>query len=82
MNTKTDTDGNRYIDMTPTWPEALRMYRMLIENGDAEGKATAWAELERMAEIAQAHTDAQKRAHDIVAKADPDKATPILGGDA
>ena len=50
---KTDKDGNRFIDMTPTWPEALRMCRAVIENGTAEGKASAWAELEKMALIAQ-----------------------------
>lgn len=50
---------SRYIDMTPTWPEALRMARAVIENGTDEGKALVWAELERMAEIAQAHVDSQ-----------------------
>ena len=49
----------RYIDMTPTWPEALRMARAVIENGTDEGKALVWAELERMAELAQAHVDSQ-----------------------
>ena len=51
----------RYIDMTPTWPEALRMLRAVIENGTSEGKATAWAEIERMAVIAQAHVDANPK---------------------
>jgi hypothetical protein len=50
----------RFIDMTPTWPEALNMYRALIESGTEEGRATAWAELARMAELAQRYTDAAK----------------------
>jgi len=52
----------RTIDMTPTWPEAMRMCRLVIENGTPEGQAQAWAEVERMAEIAQAHVDVQARA--------------------
>ena len=56
----------RTIDMTPTWPEALRMYRMLIENGTEEGQATAWKELERMAELAQRYTDAAKLADEVM----------------
>ena len=57
---------SRFIDMTPTWPEALRMYRALIENGSDEGKETAWKELERMAELAQLYTDAAKKAHEVI----------------
>jgi len=52
----------RYIDLTPTWPEALNMIRTVIENGTTEGQELAWAELERMALIAQAHVDAEKEA--------------------
>ena len=58
--------AKRMIDMTPSWPEALRMYRMLIENGTDEGKATAWKELERMAELAQLYTDAAKAADEVM----------------
>ena len=53
---------SRYIDMTPTWPEALLMARAVIENGSDEGKALAWSELERMAEIAQQAVDEAKAA--------------------
>ena len=60
MTIKTDSDGRRFIDMTPTWPQALRMLRAVIENGTDEGKADAWTELERMAELAQLYTDANK----------------------
>lgn len=49
------------IDLTPTWPEALRMLRAVIEDGSAAGKALAWAELEHMAKVAQAHVDAKKQ---------------------
>lgn len=47
----------RHIDMTPTWPEALRMIRAVLENGTDHGKDLAWAELERMAKIAQQAVD-------------------------
>jgi len=50
----------RIMDMTPTWPEALRMLRAVIENGTSEGQALAWTEIERMAEIAQQHVDSTK----------------------
>ena len=50
----------RKIDMTPTWPQALNMCRMVIENGNSIGKAAAWAELERMAELAQKYVEANK----------------------
>lgn len=41
-----------FIDMTPTWAGMLSTLRMLAENGNATGRATAWAELARMAEAA------------------------------
>ena len=65
MTIKTDADGRRYIDMTPTWPEALRMARAVIENGTDEGQALAWAEIERMAELAQAYVDDQNAAQTV-----------------
>lgn len=40
------------IDMTPTWAGILPALRALIENSNSEGRATAWAELERMAALA------------------------------
>lgn len=44
---------SRFIDVTPT-----RMLRLIIEgNPDPEAKETAWAELYRMAVLAQAWTD-------------------------
>ena len=64
MSIQTDKDGRRFIDMTPTWPEALRMLRAVIENGTDEGKAMAWAEIERMAELAQLYTDTAKKEAD------------------
>ena len=57
---------SRYIDMTPTWPEALNMLRAVLENGTDEGKTMAWEQLEHMARVAQAHVDAQKAAKAIV----------------
>lgn len=40
------------IDMTPTWAGILPALRALIENSNAEGRRTAWAELGRMAALA------------------------------
>ena len=49
---------SRFIDATPTWPQAALMLRLIIEgNPDPEAKETAWAELDRMAILAQAWTD-------------------------
>lgn len=42
----------RTIDMTPTWAGILPALRALIENSNPEGRRTAWAELERMAALA------------------------------
>mgnify|MGYP000122311893 CR=1 FL=1 len=56
----------RTIDMTPTWPEALRICRIVIENGTPEGQAEAWKNLEHMAEVAQAHVDVHRKAGDVV----------------
>ena len=49
---RTDEKGRTYIDLTPTWSGMLGTLRMLIENGDATGRKTAWAELVRMAALA------------------------------
>ena len=40
------------IDLTPTWSGMLSTLRMLVENGNAEGRKTAWGELARMAALA------------------------------
>ena len=64
----------RTIDITPTWPQALKMCRMLIENGNPAGQQTAWEEIERMAELAQEYTDMLKKAHDAVKGDDHDPA--------
>lgn len=61
----------RTIDMTPTWPEALNMCKAVIENGTDEGKANAWAEIARMAEIAQRHVDLQRKVASVVAEPKP-----------
>lgn len=49
-----------YIDCTPTWPEALKVCLHLFENGDAVGRTTAIAELNKMANVAQAYVDLTK----------------------
>lgn len=47
-----NADTLRVIDMTPTWAGILPTLRALIENGNPEGRRTAWAELEKMARLA------------------------------
>lgn len=47
-----NADTLRVIDMTPTWAGILPALRALIENSNSQGRATAWAELERMAALA------------------------------
>lgn len=47
-----ERETGRVIDMTPTWAGILPTLRALIENGNAEGRRTAWAELEKMARLA------------------------------
>lgn len=41
-----------YINLQPTWEAITRLYIALLEDGDAEGKEAARAELLRMAKIA------------------------------
>lgn len=48
------------IDLTPTWEEILSTLLVLIENGDAKGRATARAELTRMAKLADLFVASQK----------------------
>lgn len=55
----------KFIDATPTWPQAARMLRLIIEgNPDPEAKEAAWAELSRMAVLAQAWVDHCREARD------------------
>lgn len=42
------------VDLTPPWEEVGRMIVILLENGDAEGKKQAKAQLKNMAKIADA----------------------------
>jgi len=41
----------RYIDMTPTWPQAARIIAAALENGTDKGRDAARAELFRMADL-------------------------------
>lgn len=52
------------IDITPTWEEALRVYLMLLENGDPQGKKTAKSELQNMARIADFYSALVKKGED------------------
>lgn len=47
-----DKPGREYIDMTPTWADMESTFRMLIENGNAEGRRTAWAEIGKALRLA------------------------------
>lgn len=47
-----NVESLRVIDMTPTWTGILPTLRALIENGNPEGRRMAWAELEKMARLA------------------------------
>lgn len=42
---------SRYIDMTPTWPQAVEILIAALEDGTDTGKAAARAEFRRMAQI-------------------------------
>lgn len=48
------------IDITPTWEQILSSLLFLFENGNPTGRASARAELTRMAQIADAHVAASK----------------------
>lgn len=39
----------KYIDITPTWEQAARIYLMVLEEGSEAGKVTAREELLRLA---------------------------------
>ena len=39
----------KYIDMTPTWETAVRIYIMVLEDGEEKGKVAAREELMRLA---------------------------------
>jgi len=47
-----DKPGREYIDMTPTWAAMESTFRLLIENGNAEGRRTAWAEIGKALRLA------------------------------
>jgi hypothetical protein len=53
-------DTPRTIDVTPTWSGLVHAFVALIENGTAEGRATAISEIRRMAAIADEAVAAQK----------------------
>ena len=39
----------KYIDMTPTWEQAVRIYLLVLEEGEEKGKIAAREELLRLA---------------------------------
>jgi hypothetical protein len=52
--------GRQYIDMTPTWAEIVPTLRMLVENGNAEGRRTAWEQIGKAAELADERNEMAK----------------------
>lgn len=49
--TGSDKQKNRFIDMTPTWPQAARIIAAALEHGTDKGRDAARAELFRMADL-------------------------------
>lgn len=47
-----DKPGREYIDMNPTWAAMESTFRVLIENGNAEGRRTAWGEIAKALRLA------------------------------
>lgn len=54
----------RYIEMTPTWPQAARIIAAALEHGTSEGREAARAELYRMADLLEHFTAADKAAQE------------------
>lgn len=53
----------KYIDITPTWEQAVRIYLLVLEEGTEEGKEIARKELLRLARTYDALiADKQERA--------------------
>lgn len=45
------------IDLTPSWPEALNVYLLMLKAGSKDGKKTAIEGLKQMAKVAQMYVD-------------------------
>lgn len=56
--------ATRYVDMTPTWEQTVRMCLVLMANGNSDGRAAAEQELLRMGRILDQKNRAQKSAPD------------------
>lgn len=56
-----DKPGREYIDMTPTWAAMESTFRMVIENGNAEGRRTAWGEIAKALRLADERNELAKR---------------------
>lgn len=52
MTNEKPQETGETISLTQTWASTLPMLLLVYENGTAEGKAKALAELERMAKVA------------------------------
>lgn len=48
------------IDVKPTWESMVPIIIALLENSNAQGRATAISEMTRMAQIADAHVAQSK----------------------
>lgn len=56
-----DKPGREYIDMTPTWAAMAGTFRLVIENGNAEGRESMWQEIGRALALADERNAMAKR---------------------
>lgn len=77
-----DKPGREYIDMTPLWAEMESTFRLLIENGNAEGRRTAWAEIGKALRLADERNAMAARLARIVAYRDDMPAGAELDGES
>jgi hypothetical protein len=61
MTTTADTKEPRYVDVTPTWRGVLRLLLAAYQDGSDQGRASALAELTRMADLADAYVAEHKK---------------------
>lgn len=72
----------RTIDTTPTWAAMESTFRLLIENGNAEGRRTAWEEIAKALRLADERNAMAARLARIVAYRDEMPAGAELDGES
>lgn len=53
------------IDLTPTWVEMCSLIELALVDGNAVGRATARAELQKMARLADAFVEQVRKSPDV-----------------